>query len=137
MGEFIMLLPRLVKLLGRLLSDPRVSRTDKIILAGTIVYVFVPLDFLPDMIPFIGQVDDSYLVAISILRMLNRADADVVAGHWDGTLDIKRLATTMANVATFFLPSRVKGLLTARVNIKEPSALRLVGGEKPKSAERG
>ena len=134
MKELLLMLPRMVKLLGRMVGDPRVSRTDKIILAGTIVYVIVPLDFIPDMLPFIGQVDDSYLVAISVLRMLNRASADVVAQHWDGDTDIKRLSSSVANVATYFLPGPVKNLLTARVDIKEPKALRVVGRDKDKSS---
>lgn len=134
MKELLLMLPRMLKLLGRMISDPRVSRTDKIILAGTIVYVIVPLDFIPDMLPFIGQVDDSYLVAISILRMLNRANADIVSEHWDGDTDVKRLASSVANVATFFLPGPVKNLLTARVEIKEPKALRIVGRDKNKSS---
>jgi uncharacterized membrane protein YkvA (DUF1232 family) len=134
MKELLLVLPRMLKLLVRMIGDPRVSRTDKIILGGTILYVFVPLDFIPDMLPFIGQVDDSYLAAISILRMLNRANADVVSEHWDGDIDIKKLATSVTNVATFFLPATIKNLLTARVEIKEPKALRVVGGDKDKSS---
>ena len=130
MKELLLLLPRLFRLLVRMVGDPKVSRTDKMILAATILYVIVPLDFLPDMIPFLGQVDDSYLVAISILRMLNRADPSVVDRHWDGDIDIHRLAGTIANVATFFLPAPVKRALTARMEIREPKALRAVGGGK-------
>ena len=100
MKELLLLLPNLVKLVARLVRDPRVSRTDKIILGSTILYVITPLDFLPDMIPFLGQVDDTYLVAISLLRILNRADAQVVAEHWRGEIDVKRLVTTI--VETYF-----------------------------------
>ena len=128
MKELLLLLPNLVKLVARLVRDPRVSRTDKIILGSTILYVITPLDFLPDMIPFLGQVDDTYLVAISLLRILNRADAQVVAEHWRGEIDVKRLVTTIVETATFFLPKPIRTALTARMEIREPRALRIVDG---------
>jgi uncharacterized membrane protein YkvA (DUF1232 family) len=130
MKELLLLLPNLVKLLVRLLRDSRVSRADKVILAGTILYVIAPLDFLPDMIPFIGQVDDAYLVAISVLRILNRADEKVVSAHWEGSIDIKRLVGSIVDVATVFLPQRIRTALTARIDVREPRSLRMVRGGK-------
>src|SRR5262249_48887520 len=91
MKDLLLLLPSLLALLVRLVRDPRVSRADKVILGGTILYVIAPLDFIPDMIPFIGQVDDSFLVAISLLRLMTRTDAKVIADHWHNSIDIKRL----------------------------------------------
>lgn len=123
--ELMLLLPRMLRLVMRLARDPRVSRADKVILGGTILYVIVPLDFLPDMVPFIGQVDDAYLVAISILRMLNRADAKVIAEHWDGDIDIKKLATSIVSVAGYFLPATVKSALLDKVEVREPKRLRV------------
>src|SRR5215510_925483 len=78
MRELLMFIPNLLGLLIGLLRDERVSQADKAILAGVIMYVIIPLDIIPDFIPFIGQVDDAYLLAISILRLLNRAERDVV-----------------------------------------------------------
>ena len=126
MKDMLLLLPRLLRLLIRLVRDPRVSRADKVILGGTILYVIVPLDFIPDMIPFIGQVDDVYLVAISILRILNRTDASIVAEHWDGDIDIKRLASSIVSVASFLLPAPIRGALTQRLEVREPKPLRVV-----------
>ena len=56
-----MFLPNMVKLLGKLLTDSRVPKTEKFLVVGAIAYVIMPLDFIPDMIPFAGQVDDVYL----------------------------------------------------------------------------
>jgi uncharacterized membrane protein YkvA (DUF1232 family) len=115
MRELILFVPNLLLLLVRLLRDERVSRADKAILAGVILYVISPLDILPDFIPFIGQVDDSYLVAISLLRLLNRADRRVVLDHWSGSTDIHKLVTSIANVAAYFLPKRLKNVLRGRI----------------------
>jgi len=115
MRELLLFVPNLLGLLLGLLKDPRVSKSDKAILAGIIMYVIVPLDVIPDFIPFIGQVDDAYLLAISILRLLNRADRRVVLDHWRGGTDIKDLVDNISKVAEFFLPKRVKNVLRGKI----------------------
>ncbi len=118
MRELLLFIPNLMGLLIGLLRDERVSQTDKAILAGIIMYVIVPLDIIPDFIPFIGQVDDSYLLAISILRLLNRADRRVVMDHWKGQRDITELVDSIARVAEFFLPNPIKNVLRGRIEPK-------------------
>ncbi|MEK6322060.1 MAG: YkvA family protein [Acidobacteriota bacterium] len=118
MRELLLFIPNLMRLLLGLLRDERVSQADKAILAGIIMYVIVPLDVIPDFIPFIGQVDDSYLLAISILRLLNRADRRVVMDHWKGERNIKELVDGIAKVAEFFLPKPVKNVLRGRIEPK-------------------
>jgi uncharacterized membrane protein YkvA (DUF1232 family) len=118
MRELLLFIPNLMGLLIGLLRDKRVSQADKAILAGIIMYVIVPLDIIPDFIPFIGQVDDSYLLAISILRLLNRADRTIVMDHWKGQRDIKELVDSIARIAEFFLPGPVKNVLRGRIEPK-------------------
>jgi uncharacterized membrane protein YkvA (DUF1232 family) len=55
-----------IKLTWRLLRDPRVPVWAKAIPFLPLVYVLSPLDFLPDVIPVIGQLDD---LTIMILGM--------------------------------------------------------------------
>jgi len=118
MRELLMFIPNLLGLLIGLLRDERVSQADKAILAGVIMYVIIPLDIIPDFIPFIGQVDDAYLLAISILRLLNRADRNVVMDHWKGQPDIKELVDSIVRIAEFFLPRPVKNVLRGRIEPK-------------------
>jgi uncharacterized membrane protein YkvA (DUF1232 family) len=118
MRELLLFIPNLVGLLIGLLRDDRVSQADKAILAGVIMYVIIPLDIIPDFIPFIGQVDDAYLLAISILRLLNRADRKVVMDHWKGQPDIKELVDSIVRIAEFFLPKPVKNVLRGRIEPK-------------------
>jgi uncharacterized membrane protein YkvA (DUF1232 family) len=124
--ELLLFIPRLVRLLVSLLRDARVSAPDKAILAGTVIYVIAPIDIIPDFVPFIGQVDDAYLVAIAVLRLLNRADRNIVMEKWRGGIDLKDLVTNIARIAEFFLPSRLKGVLRGRI---EPPAARVVESE--------
>ncbi len=51
MKNMLMFLPNMVKLLGNLLSDSRVPVVNKALFAGAILYVFMPLDFIPDILP--------------------------------------------------------------------------------------
>ena len=106
-----------LKLLGRLLKDARVPKAEKALFVAAIVYVISPLDFIPDVFPFIGQVDDIYVVALSLLRLVNRTDAGVVRQLWSGGGDIVALADTIAGLAPKFLPRRVTRVLTSRVEM--------------------
>ena len=99
MSNFLMFLPNMFMLLGRLIKDNRVPITEKALFAAAIVYVIMPLDFIPDIFPFIGQVDDIYLVALTLLRLINRTDEPVVREHWSGGGDIIKLTDSIANLA--------------------------------------
>jgi uncharacterized membrane protein YkvA (DUF1232 family) len=116
--ELLLFVPNLMKLLYDLLKDPRVSKADKAILAGVIMYVIVPIDVIPDFVPFVGMVDDSYLIAISLLRLLNRANRRVVLDHWKGEVDIKQLVENISNIASYFLPKRMRNALHGRIEVK-------------------
>jgi hypothetical protein len=59
-------LPNFLRLIGGLLADPRVALTDKLLVGGAIGYVLLPLDFVPDFIPFIGEVDDVFLLVLAL-----------------------------------------------------------------------
>ena len=117
MRSFLMFLPNLVMLLGRMLKDSRVPMAEKALFAAAIVYVISPLDFIPDVFPFIGQVDDLYVVALVLLRLVNRTDESVVRQHWSGGGDIVALAESIANLAPKFLPKRIARVLTSKVEL--------------------
>jgi uncharacterized membrane protein YkvA (DUF1232 family) len=117
MKSFLMFLPNMVILLSRLLRDARVPIAEKALFVAAIVYVISPLDFIPDVFPFIGQVDDIYVVALVLLRLLNRTDEDVVRQHWSGGGDIVSLANSIASIAPKFLPKRVSRVIESRVEL--------------------
>ena len=117
MKNLLLFIPNLVLLCVRLLSDARVSKTDKTLVAGAIVYALIPLDFIPDMIPFVGQIDDAYLIALSLLRLAQRTDPQIIREHWRGGGDVVELIGAMAMFAAKFLPKRIRRVLTARVEM--------------------
>jgi len=113
----LMLIPDFLKLLFRLFKDSRVPVTEKALLIGTIVYIVSPLDLIPDVIPFIGQVDDLYLAALVLLRLLSRTDDDVLREHWDGRGDLVPLVDKIVRASQYVLPKRVQRILLGRVEI--------------------
>jgi uncharacterized membrane protein YkvA (DUF1232 family) len=115
MKNLLMFLPNMIALCGRLMTDGRVPRTEKLLFAGAIVYAVMPLDFIPDMLPFIGQVDDAYLIALTLIRLINRTDTGVVREHWRGGGDIVQLTEAVAGLAPKLLPQRIERVLSARV----------------------
>ena len=117
MRSFHMFLPNMVMMLARLIKDPRVPTAEKALFIGAIVYVISPLDFIPDVLPFIGQVDDLYVVALTLLRLVSRTDESVLRQAWQGGGDIVALAGSIADLAPKFLPARIARVLTARVEL--------------------
>lgn len=132
MGSFLMFLPNMVRLLGRLLKDARVSTAEKALFLAAIVYVISPIDLIPDIFPFIGQIDDLYMVALTLLRLVNRTDEKVVRELWPGGGDIVALSDSIAKIAPMLLPTRVHRVLSARVELAPAGKLiRGIGNNQP------
>ena len=115
--DALMLIPNFLKLLVRLFKDPRVPTAEKALVAGAIVYVISPIDLLPDLIPFIGQVDDIYLVSLTLLRLLSRSGDDVLREHWKGAGDLASVVDKIVRAARYVLPKRVQEILLGRVEV--------------------
>src|SRR3954467_1889673 len=102
--------PAYLRLLGGLLTDRRVSALDKLLVAGAIAYIVMPIDIIPDFIPFLGEVDDLYLLIFALQRLISNAGRNVVYAHWTGaTEDLADLNLQAAlSAAAFFLPKRIR-----------------------------
>lgn len=108
-------IPAFLKMLWRLYGDSRVSRLDKGLVLATIAYIVVPIDLIPDFLPFLGQVDDIYLLALALDRLLNNAGVDVLLDHWDGEVSTLETAIAALDKAGSFLPEQVRNLLHQKV----------------------
>jgi uncharacterized membrane protein YkvA (DUF1232 family) len=99
-------IPSYLRLLVGLMTDGRVSALDKALVAGAIAYVVMPLDFIPDVIPFLGEVDDIFLLVTSLQRLIANAGRSALLAHWRGDpseLDDLNLGRVLS-AASFFLP---------------------------------
>jgi len=117
MSNFLKFLPNMAMLLGRLLKDARVPTTEKALFVAAIVYFVMPVDLIPDIFPFIGQVDDIYVMALTLLRLINRTDERVVRQHWSGGGDIVALVDSIAGIAPALLPKRVSRVISSKLEL--------------------
>ncbi|NLI12024.1 MAG: DUF1232 domain-containing protein [Peptococcaceae bacterium] len=113
--DFVNLIPAFVKLMYNLVKDPAVSATDKAVLGAAIVYIFSPVDLIPDVIPFLGQVDDAYLVAIALQRLLNSAGPEIIKKYWEGSMDVFNSLQNAVEAALFFLPQKTVDILLKKI----------------------
>jgi uncharacterized membrane protein YkvA (DUF1232 family) len=103
-------LPAYLRLLGGLIMDRRVSAVDKLLVAGAMAYIALPVDLIPDFIPFIGEVDDVFILVMALQRLVSNAGRNVLLAHWTGALDDLadlNLKEALA-AAAFFLPRGIR-----------------------------
>ena len=89
-------IPDCVVLFRRLLADPRVPRSRKVVIVALVAYLAMPIDLVPDFIPVAGQLDDAIIVAFVLRTVLRGGGRELLHDHWPGpssSLDlISRLA---------------------------------------------
>ena len=92
------LVPDCLVLARRLIGDPRVPRSRKLLLGGLIAYLAMPFDLVPDFIPVAGVLDDAVLVALVLRAVVRAAGPGVLREHWPGPeptlVVLERLATS-------------------------------------------
>src|SRR6476619_1001109 len=115
MTNLLLVIPNMLLLSARLMVDPRVPAKERLLVAGAIVYALMPLDFIPDMLPFVGQVDDAYLIALTLLRLMTVTEPRVVREHWRGGGDVVELVGATALLAARLLPKKIRRVLTSKV----------------------
>ena len=103
-------LPAYLRLLGGLLTDRRVATVDKLLVAGAMAYIAMPVDLIPDFIPFIGEVDDVFILVMALQRLVANAGRNVLVAHWTGAIeDLGDLNLREAlAAAAFFLPKGIR-----------------------------
>ena len=108
--DTILIVPNIVKLVGRLLADPRVPRRSKIALGAAAAYVASPIDLIPDIIPVIGWADDILFLLLAIDGLINRSGPEIVEEHWDGPVDLLKLIEDVLSLARGLVPTKVRGI---------------------------
>ena len=79
--RFLRHLPQFVQLYWRLLRDFRVSVWPKALLLLGVLYLLSPVDIIPDVVPFIGEVDDLVLLIVACRLFIYLCPPEVVREH--------------------------------------------------------
>jgi len=84
-NDTILFIPRVARLLGRLVVDPRVPRRAKLKLAGAAAYLALPISIIgTDNHPLLGWLDD-LVILLKVLRgLVDDAGEEVLRDNWSG-----------------------------------------------------
>ncbi len=104
----------IAKLLMRLIRDPRVPPRNKVIAGCIAAYLLLPVDFIPDSIPGVGQLDDIVMLALAVDLLVNNVPDEIVAEHWDGERAVLDMVRGVTSTVTTFVPDRVRDVLMPR-----------------------
>jgi uncharacterized membrane protein YkvA (DUF1232 family) len=110
-ADAALMMPNIVKLVGRLLKDPRVPRRAKITLGLAAAYVVSPIDLIPEVVPVIGWADDVLIVMFAIDSLIERAGDEVVLEHWDGPGDLLALVRDVIALSRSVIPKRLTSII--------------------------
>jgi uncharacterized membrane protein YkvA (DUF1232 family) len=86
--EYVLLIPDFFVLLWRLLRDKDVAKDKKAFIVAIILYLILPIDFIPDFIPGIGFLDDLVLIALGLDMIFVQTEKNVLKRNWSGEGEI-------------------------------------------------
>ncbi|HEU4894573.1 MAG TPA: YkvA family protein [Acidimicrobiia bacterium] len=109
--DAVLMMPNIVKLIGRLLRDPRVPRRAKITLGLAAAYVASPIDLIPEVIPVIGWADDVLVLMFAIDSLIERAGDELVEELWDGPGDLLSLVRDVVGLSRNLVPKRLSNII--------------------------
>ncbi|KQP26404.1 YkvA family protein [Aeromicrobium sp. Leaf272] len=83
--DLVRLVPDLVRLVHSLARDPALPRGVRVRLGALLVYLALPIDLVPDVIPVVGYADDVVVVALVLRSVVRHAGPDAIERHWPGS----------------------------------------------------
>jgi len=95
--DALRLLHDVLRLVRRLAADPTLPRSVRWRLSGLLVYLALPIDLVPDVIPVVGYADDVVVLALVLRSVVRAAGPEALERHWPGTPEglavVQRLVT--------------------------------------------
>ena len=109
--QALLLVPNLIKLYGRLMSDRRVPLRARALAMATLGYTALPIDIVPDFVPVLGQIDDVVVVALGLRRLAEVAGPELLNEHWDGDQPVLESVQAVVEAVAAVAPRRIRSLL--------------------------
>ena len=96
----LLLVPDVFLLLWRLVNDPRVTGSNKILLGSGIAYYFLPLDVIPELfLGPVGFVDDLIFGVYMLNKILSDTAPEILREHWSGSEDVLAMIQRVLDAA--------------------------------------
>lgn len=141
--QYILLVPDIMALLVRLMSDPGVSAGLKTEIAAASAYIIFPVDLMPEaVLGPAGLIDDAIVGAFAlsrVVKVMGTAGEDKLRAYWDGEDDVLRSMENLLAKAENFVTGTVwngirKFMADAAAGVQQ-SAGQLADGVRP--AQKG
>lgn len=113
---WVLAVPDFFVLLVRLTRDPRVPTFAKVVAGAAVAYFVLPLDLMPDALPFVGQVDDLAFGLYVIDQVTQRVPASVVQELWPGDGEVIDLVHAGLDTVNVALPAKLLVAVRRLVN---------------------
>jgi uncharacterized membrane protein YkvA (DUF1232 family) len=96
--DAVRLLPDLLRLLRRLAADRTLPRGVRLRLVFLLVYLAMPFDLVPDVVPVLGYADDVVVLALVLRSVVRRAGPEALGRHWTGSPEGLAVVTRLAGL---------------------------------------
>lgn len=103
--------PSIGKLVVALLLDPRVPRTNKLLVGAITAYLVDPIGIVPRRLLGLRRINDLILPVVALDILLNGADDQVLRDHWDGDPEVLLSLRKLARRASALAPARVQRII--------------------------
>ena len=103
--------PAIGKLVVALMLDPRVPRTNKLIVGAITAYLVDPIGIVPRRLLGMRRINDVIMPVVALDVLLNGASDQVLADHWDGDPEVLRTLRKLARRGSALAPGRVQRLI--------------------------
>lgn len=77
--------PDVLALVRRLATSRVLSGRLRVALGALALYLVLPIDVVPDVLPVVGWADDVVLVVLALRAVIRRAGAELIPDHWTGS----------------------------------------------------
>lgn len=108
---WVLAVPDFFAMMVRLARDQRVSPLAKVIAGAVIAYFISPIDLIPDIIPFVGQIDDVAVALFAIEQISQRVPVELIEEAWPGDERVADLVKEGTQLFRRVLPERMLSAL--------------------------
>ena len=114
-AKYLLFAPDIFNLLLKVVRDPRVSKKDKALVAGSIGYFILPFDLIPEGVIGPGGYIDDIVIASFVLQMIvNNLSPSIIREHWAGDEDGLAIINQAADLSDKVLAKGVVPKIVAR-----------------------
>ncbi len=89
-------------------KDERIPSRDKKIILAMVVLIISPIDFIPDWIPFLGQLDDLILLSIVLDYFFRVLDSNILLSHYPWGMKSFAVLRNIARSLNLFVPNWIQ-----------------------------